>query len=148
IYAEEKTKLTVEITTGHDADGDFLRIKDNSIGMSARELQNAVYVGKLPPDTRGRSRYGLGLKTGASWFGDVWTIESKKLGETIRHKITVDVPKVADGGVELPHVKRAAAKDEHGTTIEIRKLHRKLTGRTLGKTKNYLRSLYRRDITE
>jgi hypothetical protein len=147
IFESESTKLTVDILVGHDKHGDFLRIKDNSIGMSQAELKNAVYIGKLPPDTRGRSRYGLGLKTGASWFGDLWTIESKKLNDNIRHKITVNVPKVASGNVNLPHTKTHAPSGEHGTTIEIRQLHRRLTGRTLGKAKNYLRSLFRHDIS-
>src|ERR1700744_2440289 len=71
VYAKEKTKLTVDIKTGRDAHGEYIRIVDNSIGMSENELKNAVYIGKPPLDTRGRSRYGLGLKTGASWFGDL-----------------------------------------------------------------------------
>jgi hypothetical protein len=147
VYTGERTKLTVEITTGSDTGGAFIRIADNSIGMSEHELKNAVYIGKPPLDIRGRSRYGLGLKTGASWFGDLWSIESKKLNDTITHKITINVPKVAAGNLNLPHVKRSAPGDEHKTIIEIRRLHRKLTGRSLGKAKNYLRSLYRRDIT-
>jgi len=148
VLAKERTKLTVEISTGADAKGEYIRIADNSIGMSERELKNAVYIGKPPLDTRGRSRYGLGLKTGASWFGDLWSIESKKLNETVSHKIIVDVPRVAAGKLNLPHEKRKAPAGEHKTIIEIRSLHRKMTGRSLGKAKNYLRSLYRRDISD
>ena len=145
-YAKTGDLLTIDITSGKDKDGEFIRIRDNSIGMSERELAAAIYVGKPPLDTTGRSRYGLGLKTGASWFGDVWTIESKKLGDKTRHKVTVNVPKIAEGDLELPHTKNLATPEEHETIIEIRKLHRRLTGRTAGKTKNYLRSLYRKDI--
>src|SRR5213078_4635189 len=60
VYKKEKTKLTVDITTDRDADGEFIRIEDNSIGMSEAELKDAVYIGKPPLDPRGRSRYGLG----------------------------------------------------------------------------------------
>ncbi|HWV99845.1 MAG TPA: ATP-binding protein [Candidatus Acidoferrum sp.] len=148
VYAKEGTKLTVEINTGKDAEGECIRIADNSIGMSERELKNAVYIGKPPLDTRGRSRYGLGLKTGASWFGDLLSIDTKKLNDTARHKITVDVPKVASGRLNLPHKKSDAPAGEHETTILIHKLHRRLTGRALGKAKNYLSSLYRRDISD
>ncbi len=148
VYAKEGTKLTVEITSGKDSAGEFIRIADNSIGMSESELKRAVYIGKPPLDTQGRSRYGLGLKTGAGWFGDLWSIESKKLNDRTRHKITVDVQKVANGNLNLPHKKDRAPAHEHETIIEIRKLHRRLTGRTLGKAKNYLRSLYRRDISD
>lgn len=147
VFKVEETMLKVEIETGSDAKGEFIRISDNSIGMSEAELENAVYVGKPPLDTRGRSRYGLGLKTGASWFGDLWSVESKKLDETVRHTVTVDVQKVANGALNLPHKRVDAPKEEHGTTIEIRQLHRRLAGRGLSKVKNYLRSLYRRDLS-
>src|SRR6266481_1521779 len=96
-YAKTGTKLTVEITVGKDGDGDFIRIKDNSIGMSEAELKNAVIIGQPPANTSGRSKYGLGLKTGACWFGDLWTVKTKKLGNATAHKIVVDVPRVASG---------------------------------------------------
>jgi hypothetical protein len=148
IYHETDTKLAVEITTGEDEDGPFIRIKDNSIGMSETELAHAVVIGRPPANTKGRSKYGLGLKTGACWFGDFWTVETKKLGDRTAHKITVNVPRVAKNHLTLPHEKSPAGEGEHYTIIEIRKLHRQITGRTVGKVKDYLRSLYRVDISE
>jgi hypothetical protein len=147
VYAETGTKLTVEISAGMDNDGEYIRILDNSIGMSEAELKNAVIIGRPPLNASGRSRYGLGLKTGASWFGDLWTIETKKLGDRTKHTVTVDVPRVAAGNLDLPHNKEEAPAEEHFTIIEIRRLHKRMSGRTLGKVKNYLRSLYRRDIS-
>jgi hypothetical protein len=147
VYAETGTKLTVEISAGMDKDGEYIRILDNSIGMSEAELKNAVIIGRPPLNASGRSRYGLGLKTGASWFGDLWTIETKKLGDRTKHTVTVDVPRVAAGNLDLPHNKEEAPAEEHFTIIEIRRLHKRMSGRTLGKVKNYLRSLYRRDIS-
>jgi hypothetical protein len=147
-YAKEKDRLTVKISTSGRDEDCLIRIWDNSIGMSEEELRSAVYIGKPPNVTGGRSRYGLGLKTGACWFGDLWTIESKKLGEHTTHRITVDVPTVAEGHLELPHERTAAPSEAHYTAIEIRRLHRRLTGRTLHKTKEYLRSLYRKDISQ
>lgn len=138
--------LTVSITTSSDELGSFIRIEDNSIGMSADDLKNAVHIGVPPNDTRGRSRYGLGLKTGASWFGDRWTIETKKLGEKFSHKITVHVPEVAKGNLDLPYSRKSGPASAHWTVIEIRELHRKLTNRTLDKTKRFLSSVYRLDI--
>jgi hypothetical protein len=146
VYAETNTRLTVAITTGKDEDGDFIRISDNSIGMSEDELKKAVVIGRPPANTTGRSKYGLGLKTGACWFGDLWTVTTKKLGDTTAHKITVDVPRVANNDLTLPHEKTRAERGAHYTIIEIRKLHRQITGRTSGKVKDYLRSLYRVDI--
>jgi hypothetical protein len=115
--------------------------------MTEAELKDAVVIGRPPKDTSGRSRYGLGLKTGACWFGDLWTVRTKKLGDVVAHAVTVDVKKVASNDLELPHQKQATAPQEHYTILEIRKLHRRISGRTTGKVKNYLRSLYRRDLS-
>jgi hypothetical protein len=146
-YKAEGDILTVNIWLGTDAEGPYIFIEDNSMGMSESELNNAVHIGKLPENATGRSRYGLGLKTGASWFGDLWTISTAKLGETKKHTITVDVEKVAGGELDLPYKVEDVDAKVHGTRIEIRKLNRTASaGRTLGKTKNYLRSLYRHDL--
>ena len=147
-YAKTGAKLTVEITAGKDGEGDFIRIKDNSIGMSEAELKNAVIIGQPPANTSGRSKYGLGLKTGACWFGDLWTVKTKKLGNATAHKIVVDVPRVANGDLDLRHKTTAASPDEHYTIIEIRRLNREISGRTVGKVKDHLRSLFRVDIRE
>jgi len=148
VYARTATKLTVEITIGTDSRGEFIRITDNSIGMSETELKNAVIIGKPPPNTRGRSKYGLGLKTGACWFGDLWSIKTKKLGDTTAHEITVNVPRVASNHLTLPYSARPAERADHFTVVEIRELHRHITGRTAGKVKDYLRSLFRVDIRQ
>jgi hypothetical protein len=148
VYADNGTKLTVEITTGKDGSGEFIRIQDNSIGMSEAELKNAVIIGRPPTNTSGRSKYGLGLKTGACWFGDIWSVTTKKLGETTAHKVTVNVPRVASNHLSLPHEKIPAKAGEHFTVVEIRELNKPVAGRTIGKVKDYLRSLYRVDIRE
>ena len=66
VYTQTGTKLTVTIKLGKDKDGEYIRVSDNSIGMSENELKNAVIIGHPPANAGGRSRYGLGLKTGAS----------------------------------------------------------------------------------
>jgi hypothetical protein len=146
-FGKEQSKLTVTISYGRDQHGDYLRITDNSIGMSKGELQTAVTVGKHPQNTKGRSRYGLGLKTGACWFGDYWTVETKKLGDNRTHHIAVDVNQVAGGQMDLRYKSTPAPRDEHYTKIEIRHLHRKFAAKTTGKVKDYLRSIYRVDIS-
>jgi hypothetical protein len=145
-YKKEKSQLTVTIEHGVSTHGPFLRITDNSIGMSKEELEHAVIVGKPPKNKSGRSKYGLGLKTGASWFGDLWTVTTKKFGEPKTHKITVDVNRIARNDVDLRHKEYVADRQEHFTTIEIFKLHTRIAPRTIGKVKDYLRSIYRRDI--
>lgn len=124
-----------------------LRISDNSIGMSEEELQHALHVGEPPADTSGRSKYGMGLKTAACWIGNRWTVRTKKLGETVEYSVEVDVDRVAGGDPDLrqrdvPN----KSPDLHYTIIEITDLNRKFHGRTLGKIKTFLSSMYREDF--
>jgi len=136
-----------EVSVSYDRQTDLLRIVDNAMGMSLPELEYALRIGQPPVDTSGRSKYGLGLKMAACWFGEVWTIRTKKLGETVEHEVTVRVEEVALGKTELPYVARADQPEaEHYTILEITDLNRVLQGRTLGKIRDFLSSMYRVDI--
>jgi hypothetical protein len=145
IYAEEGTKLRVLID--YSSSHDKITITDNSIGMNKLELSRALKIGMPPKNFTGRSKYGLGLKTAACWLGDVWKITTKKLGETEGYSITFDVDKVAEGENNLKEIPFKADKKEHYTIIEISKLNRKFHTRTLGKIRDFLRSIYRYDFS-
>ena len=144
--SENPESLLVDIVYDSSGEG-LLRISDNSIGMSYSELQDALHVGKPPEINTGRSKYGLGLKTAACWFGNIWTVRTKKLGETTEHFITIDVSKIASGNNKLDYKKQEGKQGgTHYTVIEITHLNRKLSGRTLGKVKEFLSSMYREDF--
>ena len=74
----------------------------------------------------------------------------EKLGGTVEHEVTIDVDAVAKAGEGLlPHRQRRNRKTtDHYTVIEIRNLNRRFQGRTLGKIRDYLRSMYREDFRE
>jgi len=138
-------KLTVTIE--YDKRKGTLRVTDNAMGMSYDELERALHVGMPPKNTSGRSKYGMGLKTAACWLGNVWEVKTKRLGETVEHTVTIDVDAIASGKAVLPHTeKRGQPVDAHKTVIEIRKLNRVFPGRTLGKIKSFLCSMYREDF--
>lgn len=139
----------LEVSIVFDRATGTLRIADNSIGMSYPELQYALRVGAPPSNTSGRSKYGLGMKTAACWFGDVWTVRTKKLGETSEHAIVVDVERVASGLNDLQETSHVDMPPSlHYTIIEITRLNREFPGRTTGKIKEFLRSMYRQDIRD
>ena len=144
-YKAEQGGLLVSVV--YSKEDDILRIVDNSIGMSFEELQDALTVALPPKNTSGRSKYGMGLKTAACWLGNLWTVRTKKLGETVEHSVTVDVPKIARGDSDLSYG-AIDGKDEnlHYTIVEIHKHNRTFAARTLGKIKEYLRSMYRMDF--
>jgi hypothetical protein len=146
--AYKREKEVLEIRFVYDRINEVLRISDTAMGMNLDELREALKIGKIPKNSAGRSQYGLGMKTAACWFGDEWTVTTKKLGEDTEYSVTIDVEAVASGKIDLAEVATKKPKELHYTTVEIRKLHSKLIGRTVGKIKQYLRSMYRVDLRE
>jgi hypothetical protein len=144
ILKSEGKRLEVRIV--YDREAGSLVVTDNSIGMNFEELQHALHVGKKPAIQTGRSRYGLGLKTAACWIGNLWTIRTKRLGETLEHRITVDVDAVAGGQQHLPYATEERNPNEHYTHIEITRHNQIFQGRSLGKIKKFLGSFYREDF--
>ena len=139
----------LEVAIAYDKESDILRISDNSIGMSLLELEDALHIGKITERTSGRSKYGMGLKTSACWIGNLWTIRTKKLGETTEYYIKVDVEEVASGNKTIiPEENHGKDPNVSYTVVEITQLNRQFHGRTLNKIRDYLRSMYRIDIRE
>jgi hypothetical protein len=145
-YKQEETKLTVSIVYDRANNG-ILRVCDNAMGMSFDELERALHIGLPPENTNGRSKYGMGLKTSASWIGNSWTVRTKKLGETVEHTVTVNVDDVSAGNNDLHYKsKNNLSESDHYTIVEITNHNRIFHGRTLGKIKEFLRSMYRMDL--
>ena len=144
-YDKDANQLTVSID--YNKVKGKIRIYDNAMGMSLAELKNALHVGHAPADTSGRSKYGMGMKTSACWLGNRWHVRTKKLGETVEYRVTVNVNDVAKGENTLPEEhKSGISPDKHYTIIEIEDLNRIFPARTIGKIKSFLRSMYREDF--
>lgn len=126
---------------------DFCRIGDNAMGMDLADISSAMIVGMPPQNSTGRCRFGLGLKTSSCWIGDRWKIVTTKLGNDTEYTIEIEVDNINKGNLNLPIQRRSVDKDEHYTFIEITKHNRPLVGRTIGKIKDHLRSIYRQDIS-
>lgn len=131
------------------ARGEF-KLEDNAMGMSFPELSNALHVSKPPQNTSGRSQFGMGMKTAASWLGNRWTITTKKLGDPHEYFIEIDVNRIASGQNDLTYTIRTenVRLNSHYTIISVYEHNRKFHGRTLGKIEQYLRSMYRQDFRE
>jgi len=146
----QKTGDRLRISIDYSAVDDKIIITDNSIGMNEADLDRAFKVGQPPENPTGRSRYGLGMKTAACWFGDNWKIKTKKLGESNAFEVEIDVDSIAKkiGEVTLQPTVIESTPEKHFTTLTITNLNRKFAGRTLGKIKEFLSSIYRFDISE
>lgn len=143
-YQAEGTQLKVDID--YDGSKQTIEIRDNSMGMDNEILERAMRVGQPPPNADGRSRYGMGMKTAACWLGDYWTVRTSKLGDKHEYTVIVDVEKIANGQSQLPTEVLDVDPDSHYTVIEISRLNVTFKGKRLGKTKDFLASMYRKDI--
>jgi hypothetical protein len=144
ILKEEAGALEIDITIEKGR----IRISDTAMGMDLADLERALKLGVPPTDTSGRSEYGLGMKTAACWYGDLWRIITKKRGCEHEYEVEIDVEKVAEGNLDLDYVERKKDPLKHYTLIEIEKLHRAVHPRTINRLEEYIRSIYRVDIRE
>ena len=146
-YAKTGDSLEVTISYEKDQENGWLRIYDNALGMSRDQLENALHVAMPPKNASGRSKYGMGMKTAACWIGNTWILRTKKLGETVEHEVTVDVSKIEKGDNDLKYREIPnKSTDAHYTILEVFDHNRKWVGRTLGKIKQFLSSMYRKDL--
>lgn len=143
----QQTGECLEVNITYNREQGILRIADTSIGMSYDDLDHAMHVAKPPMNATGRSRFGMGLKTAACWLGDQWVVSTKKLGETVEHRVTIDVDRIASGtGNLLYEAIENRPATSHFTIVEINRMNRTFKGRTLGKIRQYLTSMYREDF--
>lgn len=145
---EEGVPFEVSIAYEPNQENGMLRIADNSIGMSYEDLERALRIAIPPVNRSGRSRYGMGMKTAAFWIGKKWKIQTKKLGETEAHEVTVDAEKIAEAKDMTLTYRSIPNQDpgKHYTIVEVWDHYRKFQGRTLGKIAEFLRSMYRWDL--
>ncbi len=165
-YEEDGEALTVEVTYKNSKKDGFIKVKDNAYGMNLEDLQNAMTLGKKPLISNERSKYGLGLKTAAFWFGNKWIIETTQKGSTELLIITVDLEEILEKEqnyyVDLkknhpdkpiqqfrPKLNIAhseCASEEHGTVLTISDHVRSINSTDAKKCIEYLQSIYRIDL--
>lgn len=142
----EFEKLIVNVK--YDAEENTLTIVDNAYGMEIERFRDAILLDSRNESQAGRNEFGMGLKTAASWFGKVWRVTSTQYGSSNRYTATVDIPMLDKLHLQNTKIYRDfVATDEHGTEIVIEQVTKKITGsRTIGKIRDLLSSMYRRDI--
>jgi hypothetical protein len=139
-------KLVVDVR--YDAQSNTLRITDNAFGMELDRFRDAILLDSRNETQSGRNEFGMGLKTAASWFGNIWSVTSTQLGSSHRYSATVDIPALKKYGMNSIKIHRDLVDSStHGTEIFIRDVTKKITAsRTIGKIRELLSSMYRRDI--
>jgi hypothetical protein len=124
-----------------------LKISDNALGMNYEEFSYALKISKRPTKTSGRSEFGMGLKTAASWFTKNWTVVSKRLDENVEYATEIDIEYIKKHNLsEIPIRERKVNTKEHYTIITLKNLKRRLTPANILKLMNELTNIYKKDI--
>jgi hypothetical protein len=140
-------KFQLRIYIDYDFTRKTLTIIDNAMGMKYDEFYRALIIAKRPQNTKGRSEFGMGLKTAASWFSKIWEVETKHLNENKAYHVKVDIPDIKSKGLNQIKIESKFDNSEsHYTKITLRELNKPITEKKLEKLKLELASIYRRDI--
>lgn len=144
VLRAEGSPLVVDIV--YDKPNRRITIKDNSIGMTQKDLIEALRVAIPTADSRGRSKYGMGMKTAACWIGKHWRVVTCEWGSGEEWTADIDVRAIAERGAKVPLSMKKTSNDHHYTIIEIMDLNRNIQKRTEENIRAYLGSMYRNDI--
>lgn len=138
----------VEISINYDDENDILSIVDDAYGMEFSDFARAVKVDSPPENKNGRNEFGMGLKTAASWFGNIWSVRSTQLGSNHEYYTEINIPELRSHNTNSVSIKRTTVDlDKHGTEIIIRDVTKKIGApRTKGKIVELIKSMYRRDL--
>lgn len=138
----------VEVSINYDSENDILTVEDTAFGMEIEDFSRAVKIDSPPENKNGRNEFGMGLKTAASWFGNIWSVRSTRLGSPYEYFTEINIPELRRNNVNVVSIKRTHTdSNAHGTTIIIRDVTKKIgSPRTKGKIVELLKSMYRRDL--
>jgi hypothetical protein len=136
-----KLHVTIEIDSTDDG---RIIIRDDAAGIHEADYPRAFRPAELPTDRSGLSEFGMGMKSAACWFARRWSVRTKALGETAERIVSFDIEPIVRDGIEALDVQtRSAAASDHYTEIVLSGLHSKVVGRTIGKIREHLASIYR-----
>ncbi len=145
IFKAEGTGLVVDII--HSKTQKTITIEDNSIGMTKDKLIQALKIANPTSDSKGRSKYGMGLKTAACWIGRRWQVVTCEWDSGIEWTADIDVNAIVEGRARVPLTSRPVDKNLHYTRIIISDLNRHIQKRTEDTIRTYFGSMYRFDLS-
>lgn len=122
-------------------------IRDNAAGIDEENYPRAFRAAEIPLDTSGLSEFGMGMKSAACWFSDLWSVRTTAIGESTEKSVKFDMKKIFEDKIEeLEFETKLTKKNYHYTIIELCNVQKMPRGRGLGKVKSHLTSIYREFI--
>ncbi|MBD5436377.1 MAG: hypothetical protein HDR36_07710 [Treponema sp.] len=138
---------SVNIEINYDICKNELTITDDAFGMEYEDFVRAIKLDSKPHTTGTRNEFGMGLKTAASWFGFIWSVQSTQYGSDKEYKAEVDIHKLKEkrqNSITIMTTK--CERKKHGTKIVIKDISKKIAPATRKKVCTLLQSMYRRDL--
>ena len=124
-----------------------LIITDDAYGMEIEDFKRAVKLDSKSDQPDSRNEFGMGLKTAASWFGEIWSVESTQLNSENRYYTEVNIPLLREKKINSVKIqKEQCSKSKHGTIVHIKNLTKQISPKTHAKICTLLESMYRRDL--
>jgi hypothetical protein len=144
ILKSEGAPLTVDIV--HNRQTKEISIEDNSIGMTKADLIAALKIANPTADSKGRSKYGMGMKTAACWLGKKWKVVTCEFGSGEEWTAEVDVDAIANNHAKVPLSVKSVDRSCHYTKVIVSGLRRVIQKRTEEVIRTYLGSMYMFDL--
>lgn len=137
-------RLEVDVRIDTNGPG-LITITDNAAGIATTDFARAFRAAQVPSDRTGLSEFGMGMKSAACWFSEKWSVRTKAVGETLERTIHFDIRHIVDNKIESLNTESRDVSNTsaHYTVVTLRGLHHVPQGRTLGKIKDHLASIYR-----
>ena len=131
------------------SEGGRLTVRDNAGGIHEVDYPYAFRPAEVPPNTTGLSEFGMGMKSAACWFSPNWTVRTTALGESVEKTVHFDISQIVEDNLEELTVNARLTKSAtHFTEIILSDLHKPPKGKTIGKIREHLASIYRVFIRE
>ena len=99
------------VSMKYDSVENTLTITDNAYGMEINKFKDAILLDSRNAEQRGRNEFGMGLKTAASWFGNVWSVTSTQYGSSNQYSATVDIPRLKNEGLNSITIQRTVVDE-------------------------------------
>jgi len=140
---DEGFKLKVEIELDATPPGRIV-VRDNAAGIAKKDYARAFKPAEPPADKTGLSEFGMGMKSAACWLARNWSVRTTAIHEGVERSIAFDVGDIVQNKIEELDIRtRRVGPDEHYTELVLEGLHKIPQGRTSGKIKDHLASIYR-----
>ncbi len=139
--SEFKLHVSIEL---NPEDNGKITIMDNAAGIYQKDYARAFRPAALPKDDSGLCEFGMGMKSAACWFADKFAVRTGALGETTAREVFFDINKIVRDSMEELTIKNEPKdKNIHFTSIVLSELHKPIQGKTIGKIREHLASIYR-----